>query len=422
MSSFKQFGGLAYNSKHNITGATHSIHTDQIVTGVEGAPNTRSIVSSHIDLTGSSLLQVGNIIFADGTSLNSASDIHYEPYDPSWDAVTGPPGNDGMDGAPGPAGPAGPAGPTGQQGAAGDQGPAGEPGKDGQDGQDGKDGKDGKDGQDGQDGATASTDAQGNTAIGTNVLQQISQNSTFNTGVGGFSLSHVTLGTANTAIGYTSLNSSSTGGHNTAVGYWAGNDCTTGSRNTYIGASSGAGGNTGLTNTTAIGAGAQAEQSNTIMLGDHLVTNVITHGTLTGLAKNFTIDHPLHHMKQQGRTLKHASVEAPRLDLIYRDTIRLENGQAHINIDTMFHMTEGTFEKLCNNPSVFVTNESDWDPVRGTIDSEQPNILHILCKNQTSDAKVSFLVIAERKDNGVINSDMTDINGRFIPEPHIKEN
>ena len=243
-------------------------------------------------------------------------------------------------------------------------------------------------------------------------------NSTFNTGFGGLALSHITLGTANSAIGYNSLHSTTTGGHNTAIGYWAGNDCTTGSRNTYIGASAGSGGNTGLTNTTAIGAGAQAEQSNTIILGDHQVTNVITHGTLTGLAKNFTIDHPLLDMKRQGRKLKHASVESPRLDLIYRDTINLEDGEAHINIDNMFHMTEGTFESLSNNPSVFVTNQTDWDPVRATIDTEYGNILHIFCKNQLSSATISFLVIAERKDNGVMDSDMTDNNGHFIPEPH----
>ena len=386
MSSFKQFGGLAYNSKHNITGSTHSVHTDHIITGIEGATNTRSVVHSHIDLSGSSLLQVGGIIFADGTTLASAADIQYEPVDPDLTAYTGPPGADGLDGT---------------------------------NGTNGQDGAPGQDGADGQDGAVATTDAKGNTAVGTDVLQNMSVNSTFNTGIGGQSLSNITLGTANSAIGYNSLQSTSTGGHNTAVGYWAGTDCTTGSRNTYIGASAGAGGNSGLTNTTSIGAGAQVEQSNTIMLGDHLVTNVITHGTLTGLAKNFTIDHPLADMKRQGKKLKHASVEAPRLDLMYRDTITMENGEAHINIDNMFHMTEGTFVNLCNNPSVFVTNETDWDTVRGTIDTEHGNILHIMCKNKLSTAKVSFMVIAERKDMGVLESDMTDHNGRFIPEPSI---
>jgi hypothetical protein len=147
------------------------------------------------------------------------------------------------------------------------------------------------------------------------------------------------------------------------------------------------------------------------------VTNVITHGTLTGLAKNFTIDHPLTVMKEQGRSLKHASVEAPRLDLMYRDTINLDNGNAYINLDEAFHMTNGTFASLCCNPSVFVTNESDWDPVRGSMDSDCDNILHIVCKNEQSCARVSFLVIAERKDSGVLESDMTDAAGRFVPEP-----
>jgi hypothetical protein len=102
---------------------------------------------------------------------------------------------------------------------------------------------------------------------------------------------------------------------------------------------------------------------------------------------------------------------------MYRDTITLADGEATINLDEMFHMTEGTFASLCSNPSIFVTNESDWDPVRGTIDPEAENVLHIRCKNEQSCARVSFLVIAERKDTGVLESSMTDDAGRFVPEP-----
>jgi hypothetical protein len=38
-----------------------------------------------------------------------------------------------------------------------------------------------------------------------------------------------------------------------------------------------------------------------------------------------------------------------------------------------------------------------------------------------SDAKVAFMVVVERKDEGIFNSDMTDEEGYFIPEkisPH----
>jgi hypothetical protein len=44
------------------------------------------------------------------------------------------------------------------------------------------------------------------------------------------------------------------------------------------------------------------------------------------------------------------------------------------------------------------------------------NILHITCKNEQSCANVAFLVIAERKDESMMDAKITDDTGRFIPE------
>jgi hypothetical protein len=261
--------------------------------------------------------------------------------------------------------------------------------------------------------------AKSNTAMGTHVLENTLSGSE-NSGVGFEALVGNVHGNYNTATGYQTLKANTSGGHNTAIGHGALKTNVSGSQNTAVGAAADVE-TASITNSTAIGAGARVEHSNTVVLGNQYVTDVFTsghitsNGNITGLAKFFTIDHPLTDMKEQGYSLKHASVEAPRLDLMYRDTITLIDGSAHINLDETFHMTEGTFASLCANPSIFVTNESDWDPVRGSMESGG-NVLHIMCKNEQSCARVSFLVIAERKDEAILNTEMTDDAGRFVPE------
>jgi hypothetical protein len=382
MASFKQFGGLAYNSKHNITGATHTVNAAQVVTGTTGNTNTRSTINSHVDLSGSSLLQVGGVHFADGTVMQTAptengngsgsGGTYIDPPNPSWEHLIGPEGPSGVDGV------------------------------------------------DGTDGINTSliTDTLENTSIGTDNLKVAGDGSKYNVAMGKRVLMKTVTGYANSGVGYETLINNVHGSFNTAVGLQALAYNVVGAHNTAIGAGADVT-NPSLTNSTAIGAGARVDASNTIRLGNKFVTNVVTSGTITGLAKNFTIDHPLPDMKVRGHSLKHASVEAPRLDLMYRDTVTLADGEATINLDEMFHMTEGTFASLCSNPSIFVTNESDWDPVRGYMETDTENVLHIRCKNVQSRARVSFLVIAERKDTGVLESSMTDDTGRFVPEPDI---
>jgi len=76
-------------------------------------------------------------------------------------------------------------------------------------------------------------------------------------------------------------------------------------------------------------------------------------------------------------------------------------------------MTEGTFVALNDNVQCFTTNESNWDAVKGSIDG---NILTISCQNSSSTANISWMVIANRKDIGIIESSGTDSNGNLIVE------
>ena len=134
-------------------------------------------------------------------------------------------------------------------------------------------------------------------------------------------------------------------------------------------------------------------------------------GSLSKGSGSFKIDHPL---KPDTHHLVHSFIEGPQADLIYRGKATLVNGSATVNIDDAAGMTEGTFVALCREVQCFTSNESDWDAVRGSVSG---NVLTIECQNQNSSATVSWLVIGERKDKHMYDTDWTDENGKVIVEP-----
>ena len=77
-------------------------------------------------------------------------------------------------------------------------------------------------------------------------------------------------------------------------------------------------------------------------------------------------------------------------------------------------MTEGTFVALCDDVSCFTSNETDWTAVKGSVSG---NTLTITAQDNSSTAKVSWLVIGERKDPHMIATRWTDSNGKVIVEP-----
>ena len=111
--------------------------------------------------------------------------------------------------------------------------------------------------------------------------------------------------------------------------------------------------------------------------------------------------------------LYHSFIEGPKADLIYRGKVDLVNGSASINLDTVSKMTSGTFEALNRNTQCFTTNESDWDAVKGSVSG---NMLTISCQNASSTANVSWLVIGERKDQHMYDTNWTDSDGYVVPE------
>ena len=139
---------------------------------------------------------------------------------------------------------------------------------------------------------------------------------------------------------------------------------------------------------------------------------VTSYGNIYGVSKNFRIKHPIPSMNDT-HYLIHTSIEGPQADLIYRGKVQLVNGKAEVNIDLASRMTDGTFEALCQDVQSYTTNESGWSLTKSYVIE---NILHIEAQDKTSHDTISWLVIGERKDDGIKNSAITDENGHVIVE------
>lgn len=141
--------------------------------------------------------------------------------------------------------------------------------------------------------------------------------------------------------------------------------------------------------------------------------NFSTTGSLSKGSGSFKIIHPLA-SKRDTHHLVHSFIEGPKADLIYRGRASLRNGKATVNIDLVSKMTEGTFAVLCRDVQCFTTNETDWHPVKGVVEG---NLLFIESQDENSSAVISWLVIGERMDPTIMESDITDDNGSVMVEP-----
>ena len=136
-------------------------------------------------------------------------------------------------------------------------------------------------------------------------------------------------------------------------------------------------------------------------------------GALSKGSGSFTIDHPLE-SKKDTHHLVHSFVESPQANNIYRGKVDLVNGTAQVNLDDVSTMTDGTFILLNTDIHCYTSNETNWDPVKGSVEG---NILTIECQNNESNASVNWLVIGERHDPHMLETGWTDENGKVIVEP-----
>jgi cytoskeletal protein CcmA (bactofilin family) len=140
--------------------------------------------------------------------------------------------------------------------------------------------------------------------------------------------------------------------------------------------------------------------------------DVAVGGALSKGSGSFKIDHPLPSMKDT-HDLYHSFIEGPRADLIYRGQIDLVDGQATVEMNAEFGMTAGTWELLCRDATCFTTNETGWDMVKGSVSG---STLTIQCQESDCTDTVSWLVVAERQDQHMYDTEWTDSDGRPILE------
>ena len=141
--------------------------------------------------------------------------------------------------------------------------------------------------------------------------------------------------------------------------------------------------------------------------------NLTISGAMSKGSGSFKIDHPLP-KKKKTHHLVHSFIEGPQADLIYRGKADLVKGKATVNIDTAAGMTDGTFVRLCGDVQCFTTNEDNWDLVKASVTG---NKLKIESQNTDSTATISWLVIGERIDEHMKETDWTDDDGKVIVEP-----
>jgi hypothetical protein len=163
-----------------------------------------------------------------------------------------------------------------------------------------------------------------------------------------------------------------------------------------------------IRNNGNVGIGTSTATSKLHVVGDVTITGALSKGS-----GSFKIDHPLPE-KINTHHLTHSFIEGPKADLIYRGTVVLVDGEAVVNIDQASKMSEGTFVALCRDVQCFTTNESDWIHVRGKVEE---NILTISAQDSTATSIVSWMVIGERKDKHMYDTDWTDDDGHVIVEP-----
>lgn len=136
-------------------------------------------------------------------------------------------------------------------------------------------------------------------------------------------------------------------------------------------------------------------------------------GALSKGSGSFRIRHPLPALTET-HELVHSFIEGPQADNLYRGKVTLVSGLATVNIDQAAGMTDGTFVVLNREVQCFTTNETGWTAVRGSVAG---NILTIEAQDIVCADTISWMVIGERQDAHMYDTDWTDENGKVIVEP-----
>jgi hypothetical protein len=144
-----------------------------------------------------------------------------------------------------------------------------------------------------------------------------------------------------------------------------------------------------------------------------LYTEAVEANRLQASTKNFKIKHPV----LEAKTLYHASVEAPRNDLIYRGASKLSGGRAIVDVcmecNTTGGLARGTLTALSRNHDVHVSNKSGFTPLRGRYEDE---FIFVDASDPECQDDFCWLLVCERRDESVKSDNLTDSEGALICE------
>jgi hypothetical protein len=132
--------------------------------------------------------------------------------------------------------------------------------------------------------------------------------------------------------------------------------------------------------------------------------NMSITGNMSKGSGSFDIEHPV----LEDKRLRHSFIEGPYADLIYRGTVTLGAEPVTICMDEQFGMAEGTWKALNTNPWSMVSASGklvEWslNECELTVTGDEGTV----CQ---------WMVIGERKDQHMIDTDTTDNDGRMVLE------
>ena len=131
---------------------------------------------------------------------------------------------------------------------------------------------------------------------------------------------------------------------------------------------------------------------------------------------SFVIDHPL---KPDTHQLVHSFAESNDTLLLYRGSAEIVDGWSTVALDDYIGMTEGTFDALVRNSQVWVSNDTGWELVRGSVEE---GVLVLESQDPTATGVlVHWLIAGERQDDHIKETSWTDEDGNPILEPEIEE-
>tara|TARA_R100001163_G_scaffold54203_1_gene41532 strand:- start:403 stop:1392 length:990 start_codon:yes stop_codon:yes gene_type:complete len=134
-------------------------------------------------------------------------------------------------------------------------------------------------------------------------------------------------------------------------------------------------------------------------------SGVAVGGALSKSSGSFDIPHPT---KGGDWRLRHSFIEGPTCDNIYRGTVTLSGGSATVDLDAVSNMTDGTWQALNTNPWTLVSSSGNavtWELSGKLLTIDGPD-----------GAVCNWMVIGERKDPTIIESSISDSDGKLVVE------